>query len=177
MFGNSFIGVHGNEKLLKYMSIILYSKVFVYYSLMTSRRWLVERDELNVGELLSFPIPVPSASEVLAACVLYDTCASQSIIEDDIIDDYAYKIYDLKSYEIEFIENAVSNVYDYFYVKGNSKSLARPKKNILDNYSKVLSDILAKSLGTSGNISCNFYSGDAPLIIAQVLFGHLIDKK
>lgn len=172
LFGNSFIGVHGNEKLLKYMSIILYSKVFVYYSLMTSRRWLVERDELNVGELLSFPIPVPSDSEVVAACVLYDTCASKSIIEDNI-DDYAYKIYNLKSYEIEFIENAISNVYDYFYVKGNSKSLARPKKDVLENYSKVLSDILAKSLGTSRNISCNFYSGDAPLVIAQVLFGTL----
>lgn len=56
LFGNSFIGIHGEENILKYISIILYSKVFVYYSLMTSRRWLVERDELNVGELLSFAI-------------------------------------------------------------------------------------------------------------------------
>ena len=60
LFGNSFIGIHGEENILKYISIILYSKVFVYYSLMTSRRWLVERDELNVGELLSFPLPEPS---------------------------------------------------------------------------------------------------------------------
>ena len=170
LFGNSFIGIHGNEKLLKYISVILYSKVFVYYSLMTSRRWLVERDELNVGELLSFPIPMPSDSEVTDACILYDICTSQGIIED-AIDNYAYKIYSLKSYEIEFVENAVSNLYDYFYVRGNSKSLARPKKNVLDNYSKVLSDILAKSLGTTDSITCNFYSGDAPLIIAQVLFG------
>lgn len=171
LFGNSFIGIHGNINLLKYISIMIYSKIFVYYSLMTSRRWLVERDELNVGELLSFPIPFPTENEITEACHLYDINCKSSKIAEETIDEFAYKIYKLKKYEIEFVEDAVSYIYDYFYVKGKSKSLASVNEEDLKHYQEVLINILKKSLGNSEKMVSNYYSNEVPLTIVQIIFG------
>lgn len=171
LFVNSFIGIHGDERLLKYLSIVLYSKVFVYYALMTSRRWLVERDELNVEELLTYPIPSPTSEEIDEACKLYDAANISTVIDEGRIDEYAYNLYQLKDYEKEFIENAVSNIYDYFYVKGNSVALSPLTNETAKRYSDVLTDILQNSLGTLGNISTISYRGNSPLAVIQVLFG------
>lgn len=170
LFGNSFIGIHGNIELLKYISIILYSKIFVYYSLMTSRRWLVERDELNVGEILSFPIPLPTGENIAEACRLYSMNSKSSKIFDKEIDEFSYKIYGLKKYEIEFVEDAVAYIYDYFYIKGKSTSLAPVRDEILKQYQNVLSDVLIKSLGNSEKIISNTYTGEAPLTVVQFVF-------
>lgn len=172
LFGNSFIGIHGDIMFLKYISVILYSRVFVYYSLMTSRRWLVERDELNVGELLSFPLPIPNSEELKRACEIYDRSSSLAIDCVKEIDGFSYELFDLKEYEIEFVDNAVSYVYDYFYAKGKSKSLSYPEEKTLKQYQNVLVDILRKSLGTLDHIHCDVYSGNAPLIVVQVVFGN-----
>ena len=172
LFGNSFIGIHGEENILKYISIILYSKVFVYYSLMTSRRWLVERDELNVGELLSFPLPEPSTEEVGYANKIYEEIEGNNQIDEKKIDDFSYSVYKLKSYEIEFIENAVSYVYDYFYIKGKSKALSVPSFETLKEYKEVFEKILQNSLGGSDNISCCFFKGTAPLVVLEISFGN-----
>lgn len=171
LFGNSFIGIHGNINLLKYTSIMLYSKVFVYYSLMTSRRWLVERDELNVGEMLSFPIPIPTEKDVAEACRLYDINCKSPKITEEMIDQFAYKIYKLKKYEIEFVEDAVSYIYDYFYVKGKSKSLSSVDEEDLKHYQEILIDILKKSLGRSEKMISNYYCDETPLTIVQIMFG------
>ncbi|MBU7007580.1 Eco57I restriction-modification methylase domain-containing protein [Phosphitispora fastidiosa] len=39
LFNHSFLGIHGDINLLKYISLIVGSKVFSYYHLMTNRRW------------------------------------------------------------------------------------------------------------------------------------------
>lgn len=180
LFVNSFIGIHGEERLLKYLSVVLYSKVFVYYALMTSRRWLVERDELNVEELLTYPIPEPTSEELDEACCLYDAAYISAVIDESRIDAYAYDLYRLKDYEREFIENAVSNIYDYFYVKGNSTALSPLTNETAKRYCDVLTDILQNSLGSLENISTILYRGNSPLVVIQILFestsAHVINR-
>lgn len=180
LFVNSFIGVHGDERLLKYLSIVLYSKVFVYYALMTSRRWLVERDELNVEELLTYPIPEPTSAELDEACHLYDAAYISTVIDESRIDEYAYDLYQLKDYERELIENAVSNIYDYFYVKGNSAALSPLTNETAKRYCDVLTDILQNSLGSLENIGTILYRGNSPLVVIQILFesmsAHVINR-
>lgn len=180
LFVNSFIGIHGEERLLKYLSVVLYSKVFVYYALMTSRRWLVERDELNVEELLTYPIPEPTSEELDEACCLYDAAYISAVIDETRIDAYAYDLYRLKDYEREFIENAVSNIYDYFYVKGNSTALSPLTNETAKRYCDVLTDILQNSLGSLENISTILYRGNSPLVVIQILFestsAHVINR-
>ena len=174
LFVNSFIGIHGDVNYLKYLSVLLYSKVFVYYSLMTSRRWLVERDELNVEEVLSFPLPNPTDEEISKAISLYDSFIKGGL-SDTLIDEYAYQIYDLREYEIEFVENAVANIYDYFYGKGNSIALSKPTEDTFLKYQNVLADILRQSIGQHVLISTKIFQGNAPLAVLSIYLGKKTD--
>lgn len=176
LFVNTFVGIHGNKQLLKYLSIILYSKVFVYYSLMTSRKWLVERDELNVEELLKFPIPVPTDQEVELACKIYDNNCHAQTIDTQQINNFAYAIYQLRNYEKEFIENAVDNIYDYFYAKGKSASVAAPSAEILEHYTAVLTDIIRNTIGSHSSISTIYYHNSSPLVVVQVIFNETANQ-
>lgn len=169
LFVNSFIGIHGQELLLKYLSIVLYSKVFVYYSLMTSRKWLVERDELNVEELLTFPIPTPTNRDIEEACRLYDYASTTKDFDASLIDQFSYELYQFKDYEREFIENAVSNVYDFFYNRGNSISVSFPTTEIFQQYIAVLTDVLEKSLNLHFELKAAFYQSDSPLAVVQII--------
>ena len=49
VFNHSLAGIHGDSDILKFFCLIISSKVFSYYQLMTNRRWLVERDELELS--------------------------------------------------------------------------------------------------------------------------------
>lgn len=176
LFVNSFVGIHGNEQLLKYLSIVFYSRIFVYYSLMTSRKWLVERDELNVEELLSFPIPTPTNKELESACAIYDRNSGSQPIDTKQIDDYVYALYQLRDYEIELVENAVSNIYDYFYGKGKSASVAAPSTENLEYYIDILKQVLQNSVGFQCPVSTIYYQGQSPLVVVQVIFNNSVES-
>lgn len=175
LFGNSFFGIHGDEKLLKYICIVLSSKMFVYYSLMTSRRWLVERDELNANEILSFSLPEPTDDDINVACTLFKSLLGSEEMDYKAIDEFSYRVYELQDYEVEFVENAVDYVYDYFYAKGKSQALNRPTKRFIERYSNILLEILGNSLEKNDEWSCEYYLGDAPLIVIHLSFRKNID--
>lgn len=46
IFNHSLLGISGEERMLKYLCLIINSKVFSYYHLLTSRTWMIERDAL-----------------------------------------------------------------------------------------------------------------------------------
>ena len=71
VFNHSFLGVHGEAPILKYCCLIISSKVFTYYQMMTNRKWLVERDEVEAGDILDTPIPNPTVSDLDEAESLY----------------------------------------------------------------------------------------------------------
>ncbi|MFR7596647.1 MAG: class I SAM-dependent DNA methyltransferase [Acutalibacteraceae bacterium] len=75
VFNHSLLGVHGNISKLKYLSVIIGSRVFSYYHILTNRKWLVERDELEAGDIWQTPIPNPSDAEVAEACKIFDELA------------------------------------------------------------------------------------------------------
>ena len=60
VFNHSLLGIHGEINKLKYLSVIIGSRVFSYYHILTNRKWLVERDELEAGDIWQTPIPLPS---------------------------------------------------------------------------------------------------------------------
>ena len=75
VFNHSLLGVHGNINKLKYLSVIIGSRVFSYYHILTNRKWLVERDELEAGDIWQTPIPSPSDAEIAEACGIFDELA------------------------------------------------------------------------------------------------------
>ncbi|CAB1249401.1 N6_Mtase domain-containing protein [Ruminococcaceae bacterium BL-6] len=165
VFNHSFLGVHGDERLLKYFCSIISSKVFVYYQIMTNRKWLVERDESEVGDIIDTPFPMPTTAAVDEAVNLFD----RVIVGNgdlSIIDQFAYRQYKLLPYEISLIDDAIDYVYDYYSKKGNSSALSQPDNALLQKYSVSLQEVMQNTLGNHYSFSCCIYHGDAPLIIA-----------
>lgn len=106
VFNHSIFGIHGQETYLKYLCIILSSKLFSYYMLMTSGRWIIERSELEAGEIKRFP--VPRFSEITEGEIdeLFQR-AVDSTNGYSLIDEYVYDLYGLYDYERQLVEDAL----------------------------------------------------------------------
>lgn len=166
-FNHSFLGVHGEIRLLKYYCVLISSKVFTYYQMMTNRRWFVERDESEASDILDTPFPIPSEAEIQAAVTLFDSDIAYYGERSRVhIDQFAYKQYKLLPHEIALIEDAISYLYDYYSKKGQSVALKPPHDDVLRKYSLALQQILKNSLGGKFPLSCSFYRGNAPLTVA-----------
>ena len=132
---------------------------------MTSRRWLVERDELDVGDLFATPFPQPTEASIKEAVSLFELVFRNGG-KAALVDEFAYRQYGLRPYEIPLIADAIDCVYDYYSKKGKSSSLKPPSAEMLVEYVKALKEVLRNSLGQAGEISCCVYYGQAPLLIA-----------
>ena len=133
---------------------------------MTSRRWLVERDELEAGEILSTPVPTPTEEILQHAVSIYD----QAEVNETAIEDFVSNIYHIKDYERLLINDAIMYLYDSFHLKSDSRAFQKPTKENLNIYAATISDILSRSLYLSQRIRCVVYCGVAPLAIARVYF-------
>lgn len=171
VFNHSILGVSGDEALLKYLCIIIQSKVFSYFQLMTNRRWLVERDEIEMGDFMSMPISTPNEAELAEACRLYDRICGAPEKYFSEIDDFVYSQYALVPYEINLVEDAIDYVFDLFDSKKKSKALTAPPDIIFHNYSEVIHTVLKNTLDRSAEITCHIHKGNAPLIVARISFG------
>ena len=170
VFNHSFLGVHGDEQMLKYSCLLISSKVFAYYQMMTNRRWLVERDELEAGDILDMPIPLPNDSSLQEAeelFSLYEKGKSQ-----DTIDQFIYRQYGLYDHEIALIDDAINYVYDFFSKKGSSKALLPPDDTTMRSYYDTLEEVLKNTIGGEFKSSCYIYKGNTPLSIAIIDFSH-----
>ena len=168
VFNHSLLGAHGNEQILKYCCIIIGSKVFTYYQMMTNRKWLVERDELEAGDILDTPIPNPTKSDLDEAERIFNLMRSGHDVE--IVDQFAYQQYELFSHDIALIDDAIKYLYDYYHKRSKTTVFEKPGYEILQDYFRTLQDILINTLGNSVSLSCRIYQGEAPLIVAEILF-------
>ena len=168
VFNHSLLGAHGNEQILKYCCVIIGSKVFTYYQMMTNRKWLVERDELEAGDILDMPIPVPTESALSKAEQIFNLMRSGQDVE--IVDQFACQQYDLFPHDIELIDDAIKYLYDYYHKKSKTTVFDKPSVEMLQAYFETLHNILINTLGNVLSLSCHFYQSEAPLIVAEFLF-------
>jgi hypothetical protein len=163
LFNHSFLGIHGNVKLLKYLSLIVGSKVFSYYHLMTNRRWLVERDELEAGDIRETPIPIPTNEQIEKAVEIYDNISTGS--SESTRDDYVYHLYRLERHEISVLNDALNYLYDYFTAKDKSFVFQRPAEIDYRQYDQVVNDILQNTFGKPIIHNSHFFVGKSPLSV------------
>jgi hypothetical protein len=138
---------------------------------MTSRRWLVERDELEAGEILSTPIPTPTDEILKKAVEIYDNY----IDDENRMDSFVSDIYNLKDYEIMMTNDAINYLYDSFRLKDRSHAFDKPCKAQMGVYATTISSILNKTLSMPQHIFCTTYNSNAPLAIAHISFGDAIE--
>lgn len=163
IFNHSFLGISGDERILKYLCLIINSKVFSYYHLLTSRTWMVERDALEAGDIRTMPIPEPSEEMLEKAVELYEhikMCGDESLL-----DTFVFDVYRLKDYETYLVTDALNYIYNYFDKKSNSIAFKKPSIEVYRNYYSTFMDILRNSLGQSFTPKASFYIGESPLSI------------
>lgn len=163
IFNHSLLGISGEERLLKYLCLIINSKVFSYYHLLTSRTWMVERDALEAGDIRTIPIPEPSENMLSEATALYDYIKQSG--DESTINDFVFAVYKLKGYETKLILDALDYTYNYFDRKENSVAFKKPSEEMYRNYYSTLMDVLNNSLGKTFAPKASFFIGESPLSI------------
>jgi type I restriction-modification system DNA methylase subunit len=147
------------------------TNVCTYFAMMTSSRWLVERDELDKGEIMRFPLPhslvdgdldIPFAQLKEATG---STHARKKLIHT------ITKAYGLSEIDEVLINDAVTSTLDYFRYGANAEAAKPTDESSLRKYAAMFSDILRGSFGQSreSGFSSRFYMGNSPLIVLEVL--------
>lgn len=175
VFNHSILGVHGDINKLKYLSVIIGSRVFSYYHILTNRKWLVERDELEAGDIWQTPIPSPSDAEIEEACEIFDELVI-SPTKKEKAEQFVRHMYRLKEYERYQIDDVIDYVYDYFKNKQRSVSFKRPSADAYKLYYSSIAEILTNTFGTGTNLFGDLYFGDAPLTVLVLNVGQQTAK-
>lgn len=176
VFNHSLLGVHGDINKLKYLSVIIGSRVFSYYHILTNRKWLVERDELEAGDIWQTPIPKPSNEEVTEACAIFDELVD-SPNEGRRLEQFARSMYRLKEYEGNQIDDVIDYVYDYFKNKQHSVSFDRPSVDAYKLYYASVNEVLTNTFGSGVGFSGDLYFGNAPLSVLVLNVGQQTAKE
>ena len=163
IFNHSLLGISGDERLLKYLCLIINSRMFSYYHLLTSRTWMVERDALEAGDIRTMPIPDPSEDMLEKAAKIYKYIQNSG--DESQIDTYVFEIYRLKEYETLLVSDALNYIYNYFDQKSKSIAFNKPTKEVYQRYYSTLIDVLQNSLGHSFSPKSSFYIGESPLSV------------
>ena len=170
VFNHSLLGIHGEIKHLKYLSVIIGSRIFSYYHILTNRKWLVERDELEAGDIWQTPIPSPSDDELEEASNIFDKLV-ESPKEEYLAELFARKMYRLKEYECYQIDDVIDYVYDYFKNKKRSIAFSRPSIDSYRLYYATIKEVLSKTFGSSVDFSGKLFWGNAPLSVLVLNIG------
>ena len=170
VFNHSLLGVHGNINKLKYLSVIIGSRVFSYYHILTNRKWLVERDELEAGDIWRTPIPEPSDADIAVACRLFDELAIAPAKKEKA-EQFVRHMYRLKDYESYQIDDVIDYVYDYFKNKQRSISFEHPDTDAYKLYYDSISEVLTNTFGASTEFTGDLFFGDAPLSVLALNVG------
>ena len=166
IFNHSLFGISGDEKLLKYLCLIINSKLFSYYHLLTSRTWMVERDALEAGDIRTIPIPAPNEQTLKKATMIYEDILAFG--NESLIDEFIYEAYRLKPYEILLVNDAINYIYNYFDQKSKSVAFNAPSNKMYEQYYYTLIDVLQNSLGNTLVHDSFFYTGDSPLSVLML---------
>ncbi len=166
IFNHSLLGIHGNDNLLKYLCIIINSKLFSYYHLMTSRTWMVERDALEAGDIRLMPIATLGEQLLNEATNLFDQIVKNG--DESLIDGFVYKVYNLKPHEIAMVDDAIDYIYNYFDKKDKSIVFKNPTNKEYNLYYKTLIEVLQNTLGKPIIHEGHLFIGDAPLTVLMV---------
>lgn len=170
IFSHSILGIGGNETKLKYLCLLLSSKVFAYFALMTSRRWIIERSELEAGEIRAFPIPTPNEHLLIEAEQLYALSTEQGNAEfDKHLEEYVYRVFGLTIYEQFLIDDAMEYILGYNIPKLRVATVAPCSQDSLQRYAEILTNVLEKTFGNNNKFSFEVFYGKMPLTVAHII--------
>lgn len=179
VFNQSLLGIHGKHEdleLLAAFCLIINSKLSLYYGLLTSGRWLVERDEFTKEELMNLPMP----SNILDLNGIDVDCLkrlSKDPNSDIFIDDLIKQLYKLDESEIIQINDTINYTLDYFWKKHKSIAVKPVDEGALGEYIDTYCDALNNSFSSPNKIfQGTIYDGEGPLRVISTKLVENPDK-
>ncbi|MBK7199943.1 N-6 DNA methylase [Candidatus Amarolinea dominans] len=173
VFRHSLIGINGpvhDLDLLVECCIALNSRVPLYFAMMSSRRWLVERDELEEAEVMTLPMPKDRSNQPVTVGTL--RALSQDPDWESKVAALTEGLFGLTRDEQILVDDAINFTLDFFRWKGNSKAV-KPTfsqtegDRLLKEYLDVMIYTLEGSFGKPFTTTI-FEHGDSPLRVVAV---------
>jgi hypothetical protein len=172
VFPQSLLGIAvppDDEEMLGAVCAVLATDVCTYFAMMTSSRWLVERDELAKQEIMQLPMPASVESGSLGVSMTELREAAKDEHTRDRIVESISKAYGLSTADETLISDAVTYTLDFFRFGADSKAAAPADRKLLRKYAITFSNILQDSFGQDRecNPQIRFYAGDNPLVVLE----------
>lgn len=175
VFSQSIIGIHGEEKDLEQLAeycLVMNTNIPLYYGMLTSSRWLVERDEFAKEEIMSIPLPkniqdISKPYEFLKDLSKYPEA-------DESVNEIVKNSYELDESEIILIEDTIRFTLDYFRKKDKSIAVEPVNGTALEDYSDIFCKVLNNSFSSQKKVFVGtVFPGESPL---QVVSVRLVDE-
>jgi hypothetical protein len=169
VFNTSIFGMHGDELLLKYICLLTHSSLFPYYLLLTSSRWMIERDEMLVNEITAFPIPYEKldANRELIENT-YNHFAYTGVEDKELLDHTVMELYGIDEFERRAIQETLDLNLDYYNNKQRSSALKTPTNEMINIYKSTIENVLKTSFGDNTYFKIETYDYNGPLLIAEI---------
>lgn len=173
VFPQSIVGIHSEKKYLNDLIAVcetLNSDLPLYYAMLTSGRWLVERDELTKSEIMSIPIPKGILNSNLDVEFLERLAKDESFRKDE--NDRLMKLYGLDEAEKALVADTMRFTLDFFSHKGDSDAIKPATETDVKKYLRNLCEILNNQFSPSGKSFIGTkYSTEGPLRIVSLQLG------
>ena len=175
VFTQSIIGIHGEENDLEQLAeycLAMNTNIPLYYGMLTSSRWLVERDEFAKEEIMSIPMPkniqdISKPSEFLKGL-------SKHPEADKIVNEIVKNSYELDESEVILIEDSIRVTLDYFRKNDKSAAVKPVTEMVLGDYSDIFCKVLNNSFSSQKKVFVGtVFPGESPL---QVVSVRLVDE-
>jgi hypothetical protein len=140
--------------------------------MLTSRRWLVERDELQKEEIMNIPMPKNLLDQTIDYEFLKNL--SKNPEANEIINELVANWFDIDETEMILINDTIDYTLDYFRRKNRSIAINPVDETTLENYIDIFCNVLNNSFSSQKKVFVGtVFQGEAPL---QVVSARLVDK-
>ena len=175
VFRHSILGIHGNEKDLNQLALccsVINTKIALYYEMLTSRSWLVERDEFEKEEIMNLPMPKNLLDQHVDYAFLKDL--SKNPKANEIINELVANWFDIDETEMMLINDTINFTLDYFEKKDKSIAVEPVNETVLDEYRDIFCKVLNNSFSSQKKVFVGtVFMGESPL---QVVSVRLVDE-
>lgn len=180
LFSKGFLGVRVPDcdvEMLNAICLIANSSLATYHGMMTSRAWLVERSELESGELETIPLPAIIRDLRVTNEHLDKLAADRMSIS--AVDALVFDWFGLSNVESQLITDTVRNEWEYYLasIRPPSKRrrryaytiLSRASSSDVERYVMTLHNAMESSFGR--RFFCNVLYDQPDLIAVAMTLG------
>jgi hypothetical protein len=172
VFSDAIVGIHSPEADLDKLAIccaIINSKLAFYYEILTSRKWLVERAELQKEEIMNLPIPENLLDSQIFG--LNDLkIISKNLNSEVEIDKIIKEWYNLDESELILINDTIDFTLDYYKKKSKSIAVKQASIDDLEKYGTTFCKVLNNSFSSEKRFKIgNIFKGNGPLKVLSII--------